>query len=110
MQTIATALQGSALESFWLGISFLVAATVFVPLFATLSDIFGRKAILLTALTFFTVGSFIAAVSGNFTGLHLGRSIQGVGAGGICALSNLIVSDLVSAVDRRKWTAILGAT
>lgn len=109
LPTIAATLGGSALQSFWLVISFLLAATVFSPLFATLSNILGRKPLLLTALTFLTCGSFIAAVSGNFTGLYIGRTIQGIGAGGIAILSNLIVSDLVSAVDRRKWSGILGA-
>jgi MFS family permease len=64
----------------------------------------------LTGLAFFTIGSFIAAVAGNFTVLLLGRSIQGVGAGGIYPLSNLILSDLVSEADRVKWSAIVGAT
>lgn len=97
------------MQSFWLVISFLVAATVCSPLFATLSTIFGRKPLLLAAIAFLTCGSFIAAISRSFTGMLIGRIVQGVGAGGIAVLSNLIVSDLVSAVDRRKWFGIIGA-
>jgi MFS family permease len=89
-------------------ISFLVAATVTSPLFATLSTIFGRKPLLLAALAFLTCGSFIAAVTGNVAVMLVGRTVQGIGAGGIAVLSNLIVSDLVSAVDRRKWSGIFG--
>ncbi|KAF2256814.1 MFS general substrate transporter, partial [Trematosphaeria pertusa] len=108
LPTIAAALHGSAIQSFWLGISFFAAATAFLPLFSAFSDIFGRKAMLLTGLAFFTIGSFIAAVGGNFNALHLGRSVQGIGAGGIFVLSDLIVSDLVSSLDKRRWTTILG--
>ena len=39
----------------------------------------------------------------------IGRTVQGIGAGGIAVLSNLIVSDLVSTVDRQKWSGIIGA-
>ncbi|KAF2005050.1 MFS general substrate transporter [Amniculicola lignicola CBS 123094] len=108
--TIAIQLQGSALQTLWLGTSHTLAATIFLPLFSTLSLILGRKSMLLAALAFFTVGSFVGAVTGNFTGLHLARTLQGIGAGGIYALSNVIVADLVSIVDRRKWSAIFGAT
>jgi MFS family permease len=110
MQAIATKLGGSTFETLWLGLAFLVAATCFLPMFATLSDILGRKAMLLTALTFFIFGSFIAAVTGNFTGLLFGRTIQGIGGGGIYALSNLILSDLISDADRVKWSGFLGAS
>ncbi|KAF2105339.1 major facilitator superfamily domain-containing protein [Lophiotrema nucula] len=110
LPSIATALKGSAVDAFWLGIASLVAATIFIPLYSTLSNIFGRKAMLLIASAFFTLGSFIAAVGGNFSALHLGRSLQGIGAGGIYVLSNIVVADLVSEVDRKQWSVILGAT
>jgi MFS family permease len=88
---------------------FFAAATIFVPLHSVLSDIFGRKAILIAALAFFMVGSFVSAVTGSFAGLLLGRSIQGIGAGGIYALSSVIMTDLISGVDRRYWTSLFGA-
>ncbi|PSN61233.1 MFS general substrate transporter, partial [Corynespora cassiicola Philippines] len=109
LPTIATAMDATALQSWWLGLAFLVAATTFLPLFSILSEIFGRKGLLLSALTFYTVGSFISAVSGNLMGLLLGRALQGLGAGGIVVLSNLIISDLAMVKDRWRWTALLGA-
>jgi MFS family permease len=106
---IAFKLHGSAMDSFWLGIAFFLAATVFLPLFSTFSEIFGRKAMLLTAMCSYAIGSFICAVSGNFTGLHLGRTVQGIGAGGAFVLSDVITSDLVSPLDKRRWSAAFGA-
>jgi MFS family permease len=66
--------------------------------------------LLITALTFFLFGSFISAVAGNFKTLHIGRSLQGIGAGGIYGLSKLIVSDISSTVIRSKWNAMISAT
>ncbi|KAH7117092.1 major facilitator superfamily domain-containing protein [Dendryphion nanum] len=106
---MSTSLSATALKTFWLGTAFFVAATCFLPLFATLSDIVGRRPMLLTALTFFAVGSFVAAVTGNFTGQHFGRSVQGIGAGGIYVLTTVHVSDLETASSRQKWTVLLGA-
>jgi MFS family permease len=87
----------------------MVSAAVTVPWYSAFSDIFGRKAMLLTGVTFFTAGSFVAAVSGNFSGLHFGRVVQGIGAGGFCLLSDLIVADLLSEKERRKWSTLIGA-
>ncbi|KAF2190863.1 MFS general substrate transporter [Zopfia rhizophila CBS 207.26] len=109
LPTIAGELHGYALQSFWLGTSFLLAATAFQPIYTSCSDIFGRKPMLLTALAFSTVGAFLAAVTGKFTGLLLGRSVQGIGGGGLYALTHLIGTDLVSAKDRSKWSNIIGA-
>lgn len=108
-KTLSIALNGSAFDAFWLGLAFLLAATITVPWYSAFSDIFGRKAMLLTGVTFFTTGSFVAAVSGHFCGLHLGRVVQGIGAGGMCLLSDLIIADLVKHEERRKWSTLIGA-
>jgi MFS family permease len=106
---MATALEGSSIDTFWLALCYLATATCVIPLFRIFSDICGRKAIFLATLSFFALGSFIAAITGKFWGLLIGRTIQGIGAGGIWPLSNLIVSDLVSTADRKRWSTFLGA-
>ena len=64
---------------------------------------------LLTSLVFFTVGAIVAGVANNFTALLAGRSVQGIGGGGILALSEIIVTDLVPLRQRGKWFGFLSA-
>lgn len=88
-------IHGTAIEAFWSGTSFLLCSTVFQPSFASFSHIFGRKPMVLTAMVLFTIGAIVCATSPNFTQLLVGRSLQGVGGGGLIALTEIIVTDLV---------------
>ena len=81
--------------------------SVFQPTFASLSNIFGRKPIILTTIAFFLVGAIIAGVSKNFTMMLVGRSIQGIGGGGIIALTEVIVTDLVPLRQRGAYFGIM---
>ncbi|KAI9744502.1 MAG: hypothetical protein M1818_002031 [Claussenomyces sp. TS43310] len=96
-------LNGTAIEAFWAGTSFLLTSTVFQPTWASLSHIVGRKPILLVALVFFTVGSIICTAASGFLDLLVGRSIQGIGGGGMVALTYIIVSDMIDLRSRGKW-------
>ncbi|KAI9680156.1 MAG: hypothetical protein M1829_001393 [Trizodia sp. TS-e1964] len=100
---VADRLQGTAIEAFWSGTSFLLTSTVFQPNFASFSHIFGRKPMILVALTFFAAGAIIAALADNFAVLLVGRSIQGVGGGGIIVLTEVVVTDLVPLRLRGQW-------
>ncbi|KAL4815096.1 major facilitator superfamily domain-containing protein [Aspergillus spinulosporus] len=102
-------LKGTAIEAFWSGTSFLLASTVFQPNFASLSGIFGRRPLVLVALTLFFVGTVVCSVANNFTYMLVGRSIQGVGGGGLIALSEVIVTDLVPLRLRGQYFGILSA-
>ncbi|KAL5449959.1 hypothetical protein PMIN07_001607 [Paraphaeosphaeria minitans] len=108
LPTIAVSLYGPSVNAFWLGISFLVAATAFIPMFSAFAEIFGRKAMLLTGLTLFIIGSLVTAIAGDMNTALFGRSVQGIGAGGVFVLSDLIITDLVSPLDKRRWSAVLG--
>ena len=107
LPVIAQKLHGTAIEAFWAGTSFLLTSTVFQPSFASFSHIFGRKPLVILALAFFLVGSVVAATANNFTLLILGRSIQGVGGGGIIALTEIIITDLVPLRLRGNYFGII---
>ncbi|KAK0267511.1 hypothetical protein LTR35_016241 [Friedmanniomyces endolithicus] len=93
---ITTALHGSAIEGFWSGTSFLLTSTVFQPVFGSFSDIFGRKPLIYISLVCFGLGAVLAAVTqGSMTVMLVGRSIQGIGGGGVLVLTEIVVTDLV---------------
>ncbi|KAL0935207.1 major facilitator superfamily transporter [Colletotrichum truncatum] len=109
LPTMSTQLGGTALEAFWSGTSFLLASTVLQPTIAGLSIIFGRKYMVYVASLLFAVGSIVGAVANDFTIVIVGRTIQGVGGGGILALSEVIVTDLVPLAVRGQWFSMLSA-
>lgn len=102
LSVMAAELNGTTVEAFWSGTSFLVTSTVFQPFYVSLSDIFGKQ-LILVALLHFTAGSLIAALAKNFSTILVGRSFQGVGAGGIISLTEVIITDMVPLRDRGKW-------
>ncbi|KAJ5238343.1 hypothetical protein N7468_002962 [Penicillium chermesinum] len=109
LPAIAKALKGTAIEAFWSGTSFLLCSTVFQPSFASLSCIFGRRPMVLVSLLMFFIGTVFCAIAKSFTFMLVGRSLQGSGGGGIIALSEVIVTDLVPLRLRGKYFGILSA-
>ncbi|KAE8406548.1 major facilitator superfamily domain-containing protein [Aspergillus pseudonomiae] len=107
---IAKELNGTAIEAFWSGTSFLVTSTVFQPIICSVSDIFGRGAALLASIALFMLGAILAGISRGFKLLLAGRSLQGLGAGGIIALTEVVLTDLVPLRERGKWLSILSAS
>ncbi|ODH52137.1 hypothetical protein GX48_01691 [Paracoccidioides brasiliensis] len=106
---IAERLKGTAIKVFWSGTSFLLCSTVFQPNFASFSNIFGRKPVLFVAIAFFFVGTLVAGLSKNFTNMLVGRSIQGIGGGGIISITEIIITDLVPLRLRGNYFGILSA-
>ncbi|KMP01742.1 hypothetical protein CIRG_01881 [Coccidioides immitis RMSCC 2394] len=122
---IASKLHGTALEAFWSGTSFLLCSTgmerlltrfvrvltpaceVFQPTFTSFSNIFGRKPMVIASILFFLAGALIAGLGNSFTLMLLGRSVQGVGGGGIIALCEVVVTDLVPMRLRGQYFGIL---
>ncbi|KAE8362114.1 major facilitator superfamily domain-containing protein [Aspergillus caelatus] len=102
-------LHGTAIESFWTGTSFLLTSTVFEPSFANLSNVFGRRPVILFSILLFFVGALVSGIAKNFTYMLVGRSIQGVGGGGIIALTEVIVTDVVPLRQRGQYLGILSA-
>ncbi|KAL8920901.1 MAG: hypothetical protein Q9172_004288 [Xanthocarpia lactea] len=74
---------------------------------ASFSHIFGRRPVLLLALVVFASGAIICGVSHSFTVMLVGRSVQGAGAGGLLALTQILLTDMVPLRDRGKYLALL---
>ena len=100
-------LKGTAIQAFWTGTSFLLASAVIQPLVASLSHIFGRRPLVFASMTFFLIGAIICAVANNFTVLIVARVIQGIGGGGIMAMIEVLITDLVPLRLRGDYMGIL---
>jgi MFS family permease len=74
-----------------------------------MSDIFGRRPVILISLLFFLIGSLVAGIANDFTQILVGRCLQGVGGGGIAVLSEVVVTDLVPLRLRGNYYGILSA-
>ncbi|KJZ77361.1 hypothetical protein HIM_03085 [Hirsutella minnesotensis 3608] len=114
MTIIATAIPtisshfNSSLGYVWIGSAYLLGNATFVPTWGKISDIFGRKPVLITAVAIFWIGSLLCAVSNSMGMLIAARAIQGVGGGGTIVLPNICVSDLFSMRRRGLYFGILG--
>lgn len=93
--TIAAELQ-SASGYAWIGGAYLLASAAAGPIWAKLSDIWGRKPILLAAVFQFFFSSMICALAVDMKMLITGRALQGVAAGGLMQLVVITISDLFS--------------
>jgi len=86
---------------------FLVAQTVVQPAFAQFCDVFGRRWPMIIAVTIFALGSGVAGGAKNTNTMIIGRTIQGVGSGGIMLMVELIVCDLVPLKERGMYLGIV---
>ncbi|KAK4193233.1 major facilitator superfamily domain-containing protein [Podospora australis] len=92
----------------WIGSAYMLASAAGAPMWGKISDIWGRKPIMLIAVAVFWVGSLISALSKNMGMLIAARAIQGVGGGGIIILVNVCISDLFSMRKRGVYFGIMG--
>jgi EmrB/QacA subfamily drug resistance transporter len=93
----------------WITTSYLVASTVLVPIYGKLSDLYGRRRILLTAIGIFLAGSAACGISQSSTELIAFRAIQGAGSAGLFTSAFAVVADLFPPAERGKWQGMFGA-
>jgi EmrB/QacA subfamily drug resistance transporter len=112
---VATALPtiGRAFDDFenlsWVVIAYLLTSTVVAPLYGKLSDIYGRRGMMLVALGVFMAGSAACAAAPSMLMLILGRGLQGIGGGGIVPLTQSIIADAVPPRERGYYQAYTGS-
>ncbi|KAJ5929975.1 Efflux pump dotC [Penicillium verhagenii] len=110
LPTIADQFHATESGYSWIAASYLLANASCIPLWGKVSDIWGRKPIILSANVLFLIGSLICALAKNLSMIIAGRAVQGIGGGGILILANISVSDLFSMRDRPIYYGIFGAT
>jgi len=93
----------------WVATAYLLSATAVTPLYGKLSDIHGRRAMMLIAIAVFVAGSLVCALAPGMTVLVLGRALQGLGGGGLMALAQTIIADIVSPRERGRYQGYIGA-
>ncbi len=94
----------------WVVTAYLLAATATTPLFGKLSDIHGRRAIILLAIGIFIAGSVACALAPTIWVLVGGRCLQGIGGGGLLPIGQTIIADMLSPRERpvaQSYTSVM---
>lgn len=102
----------------WVSTMYLLTSTLAIPIFARLSDIYGRKWFFLTGAGMFITTSALCGASGtlNFPGIDgmnqliIFRAVQGVGGGMMMGLAFTIIGDIFSPAERGKYQGFFAAT
>ncbi|QEO23340.1 hypothetical_protein [Candidozyma auris] len=89
----------------WIATAYLLSCSAFQPLFGKLSDIFGRKSLLVLCCGFFAVGCCIC-VTNNLWLLVFGRFVTGIGGSGLTTLGTITMSDLIPLRDRGVYQGL----
>ena len=108
LPTIVTELGGQALLT-WTITIYLLTSTITVPFYGKLSDLYGRKPLLMIGITLFLVGSALSGLSQDMTQLIIFRGIQGLGAGALFPISLAVIGDLFTPAERGKYQGLFGA-
>ncbi|KAK0701273.1 major facilitator superfamily domain-containing protein [Lasiosphaeris hirsuta] len=105
--TVAEEFQ-SGLGYTWVGSAYLLACAAWMPTWGKISDIFGRKSVLLLSVAIFLVGSLLCGLAVSMAILIAARAVQGVGAGGVFTLVYVCISDLFSVRQRGLYFGAMG--
>lgn len=115
-QTIISTALGRIVEEFnafsslsWIVTAYLLTTTITVPIAGKLSDLYGRKIMLLIGVGIFAGASLMSGLAGDVNQLILWRAVQGIGGGIITANAFTIIGDLFAARERGKWQGLFGA-
>ena len=100
----------------WVTTGYLVASTIMIPIWGKLSDLYGRRPVLIAGVAVFTAGSVLCGLAGVFGGLFGGgmmqlilfRGLQGLGGGALFTSAFSVISDLYPARERGRLGGIFG--
>ncbi|KAI0403549.1 MFS general substrate transporter [Xylaria palmicola] len=107
LPSITQQLHSTTLESFWASTAFILGVTITQPVYVSVSDVLGRKGPLYASMVLFATGSIIFAAAPNMAALIAGRVIQGLGAGGLDVLEEMILADITSLKERPLYLSAI---
>ena len=87
----------------WLVTAYLLSSTAVTPIFGKLSDLYGRRRLLLAGLAIFIAGSIACALAPSMVALIMARALQGIGGGALITLPNAIIGDVVPPRERGRY-------
>jgi len=93
----------------WVVTAYLLASTVVAPIYGKLGDLYGRKRVLQAAIFIFLGGAIVSGLATNMLTLIIGRTIQGLGGGGLMVVAMSVVADVIPPRRRGKVQGIFGA-
>ncbi|MGV1037622.1 MAG: MDR family MFS transporter [Candidatus Nanopelagicales bacterium] len=108
LPTITSDLGGLS-ELSWVVTAYLLASTASTPIWGKLSDLYGRKLMLQSAVVVFVIGSILAGMSQNMSQLIATRALQGLGGGGLMVLVLAVIADIVPPRERGRYSGLFGA-
>lgn len=106
---IVTDLSGSQSSFTWVVVATLLTSTITVPIWGKLADLYNRKTLVQVALAISVLSAAFAGFSQDVGQLITARAFQGIGAGGLQALSVVLIADIVSPRERGKYMGLVGA-
>lgn len=107
ISTISEELDGTTFEAFWASLAYMLADVVTLPLYASASDVLGRKIPLYTAFIFAVCGSVVFARARSMRMIIVGRLVQGLGGGGLDALNEVLIVDITTLKERPLFLGML---
>lgn len=96
-------------DSSWIFNIYLLCNLVAVPIFAKISDTYGRRDIYILSILLFAIGSLVIVLSDSFQVLLIGRAIQGIGAGGIFPVASAVIGDTFPLEKQGSALGMIGA-
>jgi EmrB/QacA subfamily drug resistance transporter len=105
---IVTDLRGNDIYT-WAFTAYILTATISGPIYGKLSDLFGRRPILLFAVSVFLIGSLLSGLSQEMWQFIAFRGIQGLGAGALFPVALAVIGDMFDASERGKYQGLVGA-
>jgi EmrB/QacA subfamily drug resistance transporter len=94
----------------WIVSAYLLTSTAATPIYGKLSDIYGRRKLLLLGLAIFAVASGLCAMAGSLPQLVIARALQGIGGAGLMAMAQAAIADVVSPRERGRYQGYLAST